>query len=107
MKPYLEISWSKSMDDPHGWIALYELVLPVESGDIRNDGSGFYRVKMGETKTRCAHVPWYPFRRDTDGVVKLITPFRDGVHLRKDARKMGLEAFVRFQDKRMSAEEAL
>jgi hypothetical protein len=91
-KPRLELTWQK-VNENGDWYAAYELVVPVKDGDIRNDGTGHFRAKMGGTKVNTTAKN---FPLDENGQVE--TPFRDGVHLMWDAGLLGVEAWAIYKD---------
>ena len=95
--PRLQITWTKTEECEYH--AAYELIVPLDNYDIRNEAEieggekpGCIRLPMsGGTKVGSSVGPILQ-----DGV--LDTPFRDGVHLMRDAVCLGLPAFVVYGD---------
>ena len=100
--PRLQIVWEKDPESeyPNAHIATYELIIhegEVCRGDIRaNDkddrpSAGVIKVELGKTKTSGggSHI-------DADGNVN--TPFRDGVHMLRDAASLKLPMFAIYED---------
>ncbi len=95
--PCLIIEWTKLDDDPDdfpfdgrdSWEAHYYLRLPIDEYDIRRieDAPPFIKITIG--KTKCGGK--YPFMFDG---VTIALPYRDGVHLMRDAKLLRLPAFV-------------
>lgn len=96
--PRLQIVWDKDPDSKelNAHIATYELVIhegEVCRGDIRaNDKddrptAGVVKVELGKTKSSGGRS-----RIDADGNVE--TPFRDGVHMLRDAAALYLPMFA-------------
>lgn len=66
--------------EDYSWLCSYELVLPVDKYDIRNDryGVGFILVPISQTKIGTSRIP-----QSGD------TPFRDGSHAFWDSKELG------------------
>jgi hypothetical protein len=83
--PRLELYWQQE-DEPSHWLCRYRLVLPCR--DIRKITQDIEQtiVEMGETRRTADREPL------KYGVVE--TPFRDGVHCRRDAAILHLPAYA-------------
>lgn len=98
--PCLVIEWTPYEGAEEGacgrfeWLATYSLRLPLKDGDIRTESKnyreGYQYIHMGETKSGGAPPDLY------EG---LHIPFRDGVHIMRDANVLKLPAFVVCGDK--------
>ena len=89
--PRMQLRWSPStkgerraswceVPGVQAWTCRYELVLPLQNGDIRRGRSGtaeddFLIIPMGQTTTM-GDEPWH-------------MPFRDNAHSREDAAALG------------------
>jgi hypothetical protein len=90
MKAHLEITWKAEEDDAgNNWLAVYELVMPVQKNDIRDKGDGFMRLEIGKTKVRVG-AKEFPINKEGD----VETPFRDGCHAKWDAETLAVEAWA-------------
>lgn len=70
------------------WVCMYRMLIPI------NDCRGrLIRVPLGETKVTPGDPTWTPLRGPDEGMI-LNTPFRDGAHIRWDARKLFMGAYV-------------
>lgn len=95
--PRLQLTWSKVSNAKYA--VSYELFVPLDDYDIRNEPAeeggaklGFLKLKMsGGTTVTSERGPIMQ-----DGV--LDTPFRDGVHALRDALTLGVPAFVVYGD---------
>lgn len=77
--PRLQLRWENA--DDGGATCHYELVLPLERGDVRNSGAGHCVVELNRGYKSS------PYRADADGSIR--APWRDGVHATLDARHLG------------------
>ncbi|MCE2580739.1 hypothetical protein LDL36_20270 [Komagataeibacter sp. FNDCR1] len=84
--PRLQLRWTDG-----GTICHYELILQLQSADIRREVDGKTRsclmaIPMSWTRTSS------PVERGPDG--KIRKPYRDGRHIEWDAAQLGLPAYV-------------
>lgn len=86
--PRLQFRWEKMAKPKDGfnWFCHYELVLGLETADIRNPHEmkkpGELTVVLGGTRVGSENGPIRP-----DGTVN--TPFRDGAHAHWDGQQLG------------------
>lgn len=84
-RPCLVLLWKQRKGH---WLCLYRMLIPIS--DCRGK---LIRVPLGETKVTPGDPEWNPLRGPDDGML-LNTPFRDGAHIRWDARKLSMAAYV-------------
>lgn len=92
--PRLELRWSKVTE--HSYLCKYRLVisppdkLDIRSNDIRKQRYGVHQIEadLGETTVTGGYGPWYGDKIDL--------PFRDGVHIVRDSKKLNLPMYVTF-----------
>jgi hypothetical protein len=77
--PRIQLRWENAEDG--GSFCHYELVFPLEAGDVRNGGAGQCVVALNRGYKSS------PYKAETDGAIRV--PWRDGVHAKLDARQLG------------------
>lgn len=79
--PRLQLTWA---NESHGhWLCHYELLIPVQKFDIRNEsGRGYIALPIGITQVGSERGPVL-----RDGT--LDAPFRDGAHAKWDSDRLG------------------
>jgi hypothetical protein len=83
--PRLELRWQQE-DEPDHWLCRYRLFLPCR--DMRQvENTGWTFVQLSHTQVISEREPLLPNGR-------LALPFRDGVHIRRDAAALKLPAYV-------------
>ena len=83
--PRLELRWTQE-DELEHWLCRYRLVFPcVDHREVAKQGWAL--VELGETRRGSVQAPV-----DHQGTVD--TPFRDGVHCRRDAAVLHLPAYA-------------
>lgn len=86
--PRLQFRWEKMKKpkDGYNWFCYYELVIGLETADIRNPYEmkkpGELALRLGGTRVGSDRGPIWP-----DGTVN--TPFRDGAHAHWDGKQLG------------------
>lgn len=85
--PCLVLIWKHRKDH---WLCLYRMLIPIS--DCRGK---LIRVPLGETKVTPGDPAWTPCKHADEGMM-MNTPFRDGCHIRWDAAKLKMPAFVVF-----------
>jgi hypothetical protein len=78
--PRIQLRWEHAEDG--GCFCHYELVFPLEKGDVRNDGGAGHCVVALNRGYKSS-----PYKAETDGSIRV--PWRDGVHANLDARHLG------------------
>lgn len=87
--PRLQLRWVPVKNDPYTRICFYELVLPCSPFDIRaKKGRDWIKVRLGRTRQNGSDT-----RTMSDGM-KLMEPFRDGVHALRDSEALNIPAYV-------------
>lgn len=93
--PCLVIEHTKSEEEGYDWLATYSLRLPLGENDIRREDKrtrdGFLYLEMGSTKVTCSGTP--------DQYGQVSTPYRDGCHIKWDARILMLPAYAVYGEK--------
>ena len=91
--PRLQIELTIESDWCHVWF--YSLVYKHTTGDIM-------AIPMGETTSKGGHGN---FKFDSVKDAQFQLPFRDGVHIRRDAHHLNLPAYAIWKDKIFKLEE--
>lgn len=101
--PRLQLRWSPSAIKPeYKWLCHYELVLPLQKGDIRRDVYDDDGELIGEISELAIPINPPTMRESTrapctalDGSRYYDDPYRDGAHAQLDAKVLGgLPIFV-------------
>ncbi len=94
--PRLQLRWERGANE-HELICHYEFVVRVGKHDCRDDAFklGFAKASFGTTRSTChkpgGYVPFFP-----DGTME--TPFRDGAHAAWDSHRLGIPAYVIYEN---------
>ena len=96
--PRLELRWHRQDNPEWQWIVDYNLVILLEPYDVRHTKKAEYLGKTAEKQIRLGRTK-VGTERDPLRCNDLETPFRDGVHIRRDAFQLRVPLYVVWDDK--------